>query len=182
MEGREDACQRCPLQSLKLPSLSPPLADWIVLYGRFADLVCFPVWLPYFIMQHCLGNNDGLQIGSPRRDPVYDFAWLQSKTGTECMSVASDGSVLWWDIRKLAEPVETLNLAEKGSDKVLGAVSLEYSPQAGPTKFLLGTEQGLIISGNRKAKTPADRIGTSYTGPYRNALIPPLVPSKAVCV
>lgn len=82
------------------------------------------------------------------------------------MSVASDGSVLWWDIRKLAEPVETLSLAEKGSDKVLGAVSLEYSPQAGPTKFLLGTEQGLIISGNRKAKTPADRIGTSYTGPH----------------
>lgn len=50
------------------------------------------------------------------------------------------------------------------SDKVLGVVSLEYSPQAGPTKFLLGTEQGLIISGNRKAKTPDDRIGTSYTG------------------
>ena len=47
---------------------------------------------------------------------------------------------------------------------MLGAVSLDYSPQAGPTKFLAGTEQGLIIAGNRKAKSAADRIGTSYTG------------------
>ena len=98
------------------------------------------------------------------RDPVYDLAWLQCKTGTECMSVASDGSVMWWDIRKLAEPVETLTVVEKGSDKVLGAVSLDYSPAAGPTKFVLGTEQGLIVAGNRKAKTPADRIGTVYSG------------------
>ena len=56
------------------------------------------------------------------RDPVYDFAWLQSKTGTECMSVSTDGSVLWWDIRKLGEPTETLTLKERGSETVLGAM------------------------------------------------------------
>lgn len=56
------------------------------------------------------------------RDPVYDFAWLQSKTGTECMSVSTDGSVLWWDIRKLGEPTESLILKERGSDTVLGAM------------------------------------------------------------
>ena len=56
------------------------------------------------------------------RDPVYDFAWLQSKTGTECMSVSTDGSVLWWDIRKLGEPTESLTLKERGSDIVLGAM------------------------------------------------------------
>ena len=56
------------------------------------------------------------------RDPVYDFAWLQSKTGTECMSVSTDGSVLWWDIRKLGEPTESLMLKERGSDTVLGAM------------------------------------------------------------
>ena len=96
------------------------------------------------------------------------MAWLQSKTGTECMSAASDGSVLWWDIRKLAEPVESLILTERGSEKLLGPVSLDYSPLAGPTKFLLGTEQGLIVAGNRKAKTPADRIGTTYCGPLKS--------------
>lgn len=30
-----------------------------------------------------------------RRDPVYDLAWLQSKTGSEAMTVSSDGRVLW---------------------------------------------------------------------------------------
>ena len=53
---------------------------------------------------------------------MYDFAWLQSKTGTECMSVSTDGSVLWWDIRKLGEPTESLVLKERGSDTVLGAM------------------------------------------------------------
>ena len=58
----------------------------------------------------------------PCRDPVYDFAWLQSKTGTECMSVSTDGSVLWWDIRKLGEPTESLTLKERGSETILGAM------------------------------------------------------------
>lgn len=31
---------------------------------------------------------------------------------------------------------------EKGSDSMLGGVSLEYDPTAGPTKFMVGCEQG----------------------------------------
>ena len=31
-------------------------------------------------------------------------------------------------------------------------------------KFLVATEQGTVVSCNRKAKTPADRIGMSYEG------------------
>jgi hypothetical protein len=31
---------------------------------------------------------------------------------------------------------------EKGSDLLLGGVSLEYDPAAGPTKFMVGCEQG----------------------------------------
>src|SRR5947209_3768961 len=82
------------------------------------------------------------------RDPVYDFAWLQSKTGTEAMTASTDGSVLWWDIRKLGEPTESLTLKEKSSETVLGAMSLEYNPAAGPTKFMIGTEQGNIMACN----------------------------------
>jgi len=59
---------------------------------------------------------------------VYDFAWLQSKTGTECMSVSTDGSVLWWDIRKLGEPTESLTLKERGSETILGA--MRYVPSS----------------------------------------------------
>lgn len=66
---------------------------------------------------------------------------LQSKTGTEAMSVSTDGSVLWWDIRKLSEAVESMPLKEKGSETSLGGVILEYDPAAGPTNFMVGTEQ-----------------------------------------
>jgi dynein intermediate chain 2 len=46
----------------------------------------------------------------PHRDPIYDLAWLQSKTGSEVMSVSTDGYVQWWDIRKLSEVLESLPL------------------------------------------------------------------------
>ena len=33
-----------------------------------------------------------------------------------------------------------------------------------PTKFMVGTEQGSIISCNRKAKTPTEKIVCTYSG------------------
>jgi len=57
------------------------------------------------------------------------------------MTVSTDGSVMWWDIRRLSEPVESMPLREKGSDTNLGGVVLEYDPAAGPTNFMVGTEQ-----------------------------------------
>ena len=56
------------------------------------------------------------------------------------MSVSTDGLVLWWDIRKMGEPTETLTLKERGSETVLGAMSLEYNPQASS-----GGSVGLLI-------------------------------------
>jgi len=109
---------------------------------------------------------DTSPIEKSHRDPVYQIAWLQSKTGTECASVSTDGQVLWWDTRKLGEPVEALPLEPKNSqgEGLFGGVSLEYSEVGGPTRFMVGTEQGVVIMCNRKAKNPQDRIGTSYTG------------------
>mmetsp|Transcript_22165 Transcript_22165/g.68973 ORF Transcript_22165/g.68973 Transcript_22165/m.68973 type:complete len:575 (-) Transcript_22165:73-1797(-) len=107
---------------------------------------------------------DSSPIEKAHRDPVYDMDWLQSKTGTECVSVSTDGNVFWWDTRRLGEPVESLVLEDKNTKVVSGAVSLEYEAVAGPTKFMVGTEQGSIISCNRKAKNPQDRVGASYVG------------------
>ncbi|XP_069511224.1 dynein axonemal intermediate chain 2 isoform X2 [Ambystoma mexicanum] len=100
------------------------------------------------------------------RDPVYRVLWLQSKTGTECFSASTDGQVLWWDIRKMSEPTEklVLDITKKGNlDNALGAISLEFEPTM-PTKFMVGTEQGVVISCNRKAKTPAEKIVCTYSG------------------
>lgn len=41
---------------------------------------------------------------------MFDFAWLQSKTGSEALTVSTDGQVLWWDIRKLSEVVDSMPL------------------------------------------------------------------------
>ena len=91
-----------------------------------------------------------------------------------------------WDIRKLVEPVETLPLEFAGykSGLKLGGIVVEYestmvrgahnlvytSPLIGilfvfqPTKFMVGTEQGVILSCNRKAKTPQEKITNAFTG------------------
>lgn len=100
------------------------------------------------------------------RDPVYKIIWLQSKTGTDAFSASTDGQVLWWDMRKLSEPTERLVLdpgREGNLDRALGAISLEYEPTM-PTKFLVGTEQGVVLSCNRKAKTPAEKLVCTYEG------------------
>ncbi|NXX74612.1 DNAI2 protein, partial [Urocolius indicus] len=102
------------------------------------------------------------------RDPVYGAIWLPSKTGTECFSASTDGQVLWWDVRKLSEPTETLvlDITRRGLlEKALGAVTLEFEPTM-PTKFMVGTEQGIIISCNRKAKTPPEKISSTFSGHY----------------
>ncbi|NWV75031.1 DNAI2 protein, partial [Dasyornis broadbenti] len=100
------------------------------------------------------------------REPVYGACWLPSRTGTECLSASTDGQVLWWDIRSMSEPSERLILDISRQDQLkdaLGAISLEFAASM-PTKFLVGTEQGVIISCNRDAKTPPDKIANIFRG------------------
>ena len=80
--------------------------------------------------------------------------WVSSKTGHQCVSVSTDGQMLWWDTRKLDEPVESLILEtdSKGGGVTLGGSALEYNTEAGPTKFLIGTEQGVVMSLNTRNK------------------------------
>lgn len=107
-------------------------------------------------------------IEHSHRDPAYKTIFLQSKTGTECFSASTDGQVLWWDIRKLGEPTEKLILdTTKKQDitKAQGGISLEYEPTM-PTKFMVGSEQGSVMSCNRKAKTPAEKIVAVYPGHF----------------
>lgn len=98
------------------------------------------------------------------RDPVYKVQWLQSKTGTECASVSTDGRVLWWDMRKANEPMEALELVNKLDGVRLAGVSMDYAPELGPSKFMVGTEEGIALSCNRKGKSQADKIAAPYPG------------------
>uniref|UniRef100_A0A7M5US50 Dynein intermediate chain 3, ciliary n=1 Tax=Clytia hemisphaerica TaxID=252671 RepID=A0A7M5US50_9CNID len=105
-------------------------------------------------------------IEKSHRDPVYDVKFIQSKTGTECFTTSTDGYIYWWDIRKLGEPTEHLYLNKNPKEnKPMGGLVLEYEPTM-PTKFMVGTEQGVVLSCNRKAKTPADKIVCSFSQHY----------------
>ena len=115
------------------------------------------------------------------RDPVHSALWMQSKTGKDFFSGSTDGLIKWWDARKLDQPLEELILdVTKNLDiskvllvdfifaifslfKALGCVSLEFENTI-PTKFMVGTEHGSIISCNRKAKTPQDKIAAVFSG------------------
>ncbi|NXP39298.1 DNAI2 protein, partial [Leiothrix lutea] len=82
--------------------------------------------------------------------------------GSPCHALSPQ--ILWWDIRKLSQPSERLILditREDQLNKALGVISLDFVP-AMPTKFLVGTEQGIIVSCNRDAKTPPEKIANIF--------------------
>ncbi|KAF4676915.1 Dynein intermediate chain 2, axonemal, partial [Perkinsus chesapeaki] len=106
-------------------------------------------------------------------DPVYDFVWLQSKTHSknsvvvrdssslgegECATTSTDGRVLWWDVRNLSEPTDEVILTDgnRENPKQLGGCCLEWQQEAGPTKYLVGTEQGACMALNKKPKKPVE--------------------------
>lgn len=108
------------------------------------------------------GNSSGVVkpfkttiLEKSHHDPVYDVYWLTlGKTGSECVSSSTDGQLLWWDMKNPEDvPVDRVLLQEKipvegkeePQEKILGGTALEYNSDAGPLKYLVGTEQGYIL-------------------------------------
>ncbi|CAO1421747.1 unnamed protein product [Diamesa tonsa] len=96
------------------------------------------------------------------RECVNSVLWINSKTATEFFSGGADGQVIWWDTRKLNERLDMLLMDPvKCDDQVrersYGVSVLEYETTI-PTRFMVGTEQGLLFSCNRKGKTPMEKI------------------------
>ncbi|XP_037954081.1 dynein intermediate chain 3, ciliary [Teleopsis dalmanni] len=96
------------------------------------------------------------------RDPVTSVLWNNSKSGTEFFSGGSDGQVIWWDTRKLNEPLDKLLMDPVRTDeqelsRSYGISVLEYETTI-PTRFMAGTEMGMLFSCNRKGKTPIEKI------------------------
>jgi dynein intermediate chain 2 len=106
-------------------------------------------------------------IEKSHHDPVYDVFWISSKTGNQCASVSTDGQMLWWDTRRLGEPTDALQLTNM-SGQVLGGSSLEYNTEAGPTKYLVGTEQGIVLSVNLRNRKQNNGVTVYDTGPGKH--------------
>jgi dynein intermediate chain 2 len=96
------------------------------------------------------------------RESVNSVLWINSKTGSEFFSGGADGQVVWWDTRKLDEKVDVLYMDPTRSEELLmersyGISLLEYETTI-PTRFMVGTEQGMLFFCNRKGKTPSEKI------------------------
>jgi len=95
-------------------------------------------------------------IENSHHDPVYDVHWISSKTGNLCASISTDGQMLKWDTRRLREPLERTDLSTGKHplmpDAILGGSSMDYNQEAGSTKYLVGTEQGVVLSYNERNK------------------------------
>eukprot|EP00752_Nemacystus_decipiens_P011332 g10069.t1 len=83
-------------------------------------------------------------IEKSHHDPVYDVFWISSKT----------------------EPTDSLQLAtdSKGGGMVLGGSSMEYNQEAGPTKYLVGTEQGIVLQVNLRNRKQNNGISVFDMG------------------
>ncbi|KAA6381888.1 MAG: putative Dynein intermediate chain 3, ciliary, partial [Streblomastix strix] len=152
-----------PLMSLNplspLCSLQYNFKDFNIIVGG-----CYNGFISIWDMRKGSTPSDTVPIEKSHSDPVYRVQWLQSKTGAECASISSDGTVKWWDIRKLAEPIEYMELMNKVDGSKLGGTSMDYDPALGSSKFMTGTEQGICLSCNRKAKTNAEKVSTPFVG------------------
>ena len=120
-------------------------------------------------------------IEESHKEPIWDLKWLHSKQ-IEILTVATDGSAFVWDCRRPDKPTETITVRknendtlpllpksnEGGARGVLGGTCLDYDPNiGGPSKFMVGTEQGTVLTCNRKAvagKSAADKITHTFNG------------------
>lgn len=147
------------IPSSPLCSVEYNLKDFNVLVGG-----CYNGLVSFWDLRKGVLPFDSSPIEKCHRDPVYKVQWLQSKTGAECASISSDGFVYWWDMRKLTDPIESLEMINKTDNSKLSGTSMDYDPQLGPSKFVVGTEQGAILSCNRKAKTNLEKVSTPFVG------------------
>ena len=110
-------------------------------------------------------------IEKSHHDPVYDVFWVSSKTGNQCVSVSTDGQMHWWDARHLdAGPTDSLLLTAGGDtlNTKMGGSCMEYNTEAGPTKYLVGSEQGTVLSINLRNRKQNNGIVVYDMGPGKH--------------
>ena len=110
-------------------------------------------------------------IEKSHRDTVYSVKWISSKTAFECVSCSTDGKAMTWDTRSTTEPLEVIKLTAPeevippGFVPPFGGRCLDYHTGM-PTKFMVGTQEGLVLSVNRKATDRSNRIANIFPGHY----------------
>ncbi|XP_019886892.2 dynein intermediate chain 2, axonemal [Ooceraea biroi] len=100
------------------------------------------------------------------RDCTKVVKWITTKSNTEFFSGSLDGRAMWWDTRRLRAPTEVLVFDlqtpnEPQMDQAIGVSSADFEPSVS-AKFMFGLENGVVISGSRKARTPAEKLALRF--------------------
>ncbi|XP_015124160.2 dynein intermediate chain 3, ciliary-like, partial [Diachasma alloeum] len=118
-------------------------------------------------------GNTPIQISHPQyshRNPTNCALWINSKTNTEFFSASTGGVIHWWDIRKLRQPTDSLimdleNPLRGDVVRAIGVSALQFEATMG-TKFMAGMENGVVVSGTRKGKNPAEKLAVRFNCHY----------------
>ncbi|KAG6445312.1 dynein intermediate chain 3, ciliary-like [Manduca sexta] len=115
-------------------------------------------------------------VYNSHRSPVTALLYTHSRTHTEFFTGSLDGQCIWWDCRNLSQPLDRLTMSVRiasGEEPCFtnaeGVTSLDYD-QGLPTKFLCGTESGLVINVNRMGRTHSEVLSSywdAHCGPVR---------------
>ncbi|KAI5729644.1 hypothetical protein M8J76_004893 [Diaphorina citri] len=112
-------------------------------------------------------------------EPQYDHPeivtcvqWTLDEGGHEVFSGGSEGSIRWWDTRYLTEPLEVVITdvnPEPMYCRALGVTALEVNTEE-PHKYLVGTQSGHVMYGDRMTEFPSERLQVNldsrvYIGP-----------------
>lgn len=57
---------------------------------------------------------------------MFSVTWASSKTGSEFFSTSTDGQVLWWDVRKLSEPTDSMMLDPEKNGNFVGGTVVDF--------------------------------------------------------
>lgn len=102
-------------------------------------------------------------------DLVRNVNFINAKSGQEFYSAGPDGCCKWWDLRNMTQPTDEMimDVVKSSFDvqsmaNASGVSVAEFEPTI-PTRFMVGTENGLVIAGNRKGKTPQEQLPFKVT-------------------
>ncbi|XP_046959677.1 dynein axonemal intermediate chain 2-like [Vanessa cardui] len=102
------------------------------------------------------------------RDPVTALLYIHSRLNNEFFSGSSDGQCMWWDVRNISKPTDTLVMSvhapsnpEDGLQNTEGVSAMQFDKTFN-TKFLCGTDTGYVINVNRKGKNHAEVMSAIF--------------------
>ncbi|KAI0139866.1 cytoplasmic dynein-like protein 1 intermediate chain 2 [Xylariaceae sp. FL1272] len=110
--------------------------------------------------------------GSGHSHPVYSVDIVGTQNANNIISVSTDGALCVWSVDMLSQPQESLTLTTPPPNKFedLAPTTLAF-PQADPTYFLLGSEEGPIYPCHRYDRAGA-KAGVDARVAYRGHAAP----------